>query len=121
MTDSAPQEHFNDEPFRPIRQVMSPSAQKLDAHLAQAITDLSPPKGRPLMTAPSPTGFVPGEISSIFKDLRARREAMVLSIKTNGAEVAAIIAVGEQMDSALKAEGDALKSELGQLTNFPPA
>lgn len=81
------------------------------------IVNLTEPKP---MSAPSPTGFVPGEISSLFKSLRARKDAMVADIMANGAEVAATIATGEQMSAALKAEGEAMKAELGIITNFPP-
>ncbi len=70
---------------------------------------------------PSPTGIKPGEISGLFKQLRARKEAMIADIQANGAEVAAVLAAGEQMSAGLKADADALKAEFGQLTNFPPA
>lgn len=69
---------------------------------------------------PSPTGFVPGEISSLFKSLRARKDAMVADIMANGAEVANILTAGEAMAASLKAEGEALKAEFAQLTNNPP-
>lgn len=73
------------------------------------------------MTAPSPTGFQPGEISSLFKSLRARKEAMIADIQANGAEVVAVLEAGEAMSKGLKADADAMKAEFGQLTNFPPA
>lgn len=73
------------------------------------------------MTEQSPTGFVPGEISSMFKTLRARKDAMVADVMKNGAEVAATLEAGEKMSAALKAEGDAMKAEFGLLTNNPPA
>ena len=72
-------------------------------------------------SSPSPTGIKPGEISGLFKQLRARKEAMIADIQANGAEVAAVLAAGEQMSAGLKADADALKAEFGQLTNFPPA
>lgn len=76
---------------------------------------------QPMTTPASPTGFVPGEISSLFKSLRARKDAMVADIMSNGAEVAATLEAGEKMSAALKAEGEAMKAEFGLLTNNPPA
>lgn len=73
------------------------------------------------MSDSSPTGFVPGEISGLFKSLRARKDAMVADIMANGAEVANILTAGEQMAANLKAEGEALKAEFATLTNNPPA
>jgi hypothetical protein len=128
MTDAVQQKFPNTEPYRPVRETMSPPAQKLDDHLTASIAELAPtplptvnltePK---LMTTASPTGFVPGEISGLFKSLRARKDAMVTDLMATGAEVAATIATGEQMTAALKAEGDAMKAEFGLLTNNPPA
>lgn len=112
-------EHSNDEPFRPLRETLSPAAQRLDNHLATAIADLTPQEAP--MPAPSPTGFQQGEISGLFQSLRARKDAMVAGIKANAAEVDAVLTVGEQMSAGLKADADAMKAELGQLTNFPPA
>ena len=111
----------NDVAFRqPGHFEASEASVKLDAFLGQAITDLTP-QGKPAVTASSPTGFVPGEISNLFKTLRARKDAMVADIMTNGAEVAATLAAGEAMSAQLKAEGDAMKAEFGLLTNGPPA
>lgn len=74
------------------------------------------------MTAPaSPTGFVPGEIASLFKNLRDRKTAMVTELMVNGAEFAAILDTGERQAAALKAESEALKAEFGMTTNNPPA
>lgn len=73
------------------------------------------------MTEQSPTGFVPGEISSMFKKLRADKDAMVTDLMATGADVAATIEAGKQMGAALKAEGEAMKAEFGLLTNNPPA
>lgn len=74
------------------------------------------------MTAPaSPTGFVPGEISTMFKKLRADKDAMVTDLMATGADVAATIEAGKRMGEALKAEGEAMKAEFGLLTNNPPA
>lgn len=92
-------------------------AEKQNAATPLPIVNLTEPK---TMTAQSPTGFVPGEISSMFKNLRARKDAMVAEIMTTGADVAATLATGEQMAAALKAEGDAMKAEFGLLTNNPP-
>lgn len=72
------------------------------------------------MTSPSPTGFQPGEISGLFQSLRARKDAMISGLKVNAAEVDAVLTAGEQMSAGLKADADAMKAELGQLTNFPP-
>jgi hypothetical protein len=46
---------------------------------------------------------------------------MIADIQANGAEVAAVLAAGEQMSAGLKADADPLKAEFGQLTNFPTA
>lgn len=75
---------------------------------------------KPAMTSASPIGFVPGEISGMFKALRERKAAMVAGLAANGADVAAMLTAGEQMAEALKAEGDAMRAEFGQITNFPP-
>jgi hypothetical protein len=75
----------------------------------------------PAMPSASPIGFVPGEISGMFKALRERKAAMVAGLAANGADVAAMLTAGEQMAEALKAEGDAMRAEFGQITNFPPA
>jgi hypothetical protein len=109
------QEHPNGDEFRPVRA----ASEALDAHLTSAIAELS--QGEPAVTAPSPTGFKPGEISSLFTSLRARKEAMIAEIQKNASDVADVLAVGEQMSAGLKADADALRAELGQLTNFPPA
>ncbi len=74
-----------------------------------------------LPTATSPTGVEPGEISGLLEQLRARKEAMIADIQANGAEVAAVLAAGEQMSAGLKADAGSLKAEFGQFTNFPPA
>ena len=77
------------------------------------------------MTAPaspiSPPGVKPGEISGLFKRLRARKEAGIADIQANGAEAAAVLAAGEKISAGLKADADALKAEFGQPANFPPA
>jgi hypothetical protein len=73
------------------------------------------------MTSASPTGFVPGEISAMFQALRDRKAAMLANVAASGADVLAIVVAGEQMAAALKAEGDALRAEFGQISNFPPA
>lgn len=75
---------------------------------------------KPAMTAPSATGFKPGEISALFQSLRDRKAAMLDAVKANGADVLAIVVAGEQMADALKAEGDELRKEFGLITNFPP-
>lgn len=111
----------NDVEFRePGHFEASEASVKLDAFLGQAITDLTP-QGTPVVTTSSPTGFVPGEISSLFKTLRARKDAMVANIMSTGADVEATLAAGEAMAAQLKAEGDAMKAEFGLLTNGPPA
>lgn len=109
------QEHPNGDEFRPVRA----ASEALDAHLTSAIAELSQEK--PAVTAPSPTGFKPGEISSLFTSLRARKEAMIADIQKNASDVSDVLAAGEQMSAGLKADADALRAELGQLTNFPPA
>lgn len=104
----------NAEQFRQTRA----AADHLDEHLTTAIAEFS--QERPAVTS-SPTGFKPGEISSLFTSLRARKEAMIADIQSNAAEVSVVLAAGEQMSAGLKADADALRAELGQLTNFPPA
>jgi len=141
-SDAAPA-HPNDEPFRPLRDhpiqatVASVTADALAAipevvpamvkqstasakpnqFLDTAIAEFQPKGTQPMS---SPTGFVPGEISAMFKQLRARKDAMVTDIMANGADVAATLAAGEAMSAQLKAEGDAMKAEFGLLTNGPP-
>lgn len=99
--------------------VPSPAAEALDQHLTASIAEFT--HERPAVTAPSPTGFVPGEISSMFKMLRERKAAMVTELMANGNEFAAVVAAGEQMAATLKSESDAMKAEFGQTSNFPPA
>jgi hypothetical protein len=108
------QEHPNGDEFRPVRA----ASDALNDHLTSAIAELSQEK--PVVSAPSPTGFKPGEISSLFTSLRARKEAMIAEIQKNASDVSDVLAVGEQMSAGLKADADALRAELGQLTNFPP-
>jgi len=86
--------------------------------------NLTMTEAKPMTPPPapsSPIGIKPGELSGLFKQLRARKEAMIADIQANGAEVAAVLAAGEQMSAGLKADADALKAEFGQLTNFPTA
>ncbi len=97
----------------------SAASEALDQHLTASIAEFT--TERPAVTAPSPTGFVPGEISSMFKMLRERKAAMVTELMANGAEFAAVVEAGEQMSATLRAESEAMKAEFGQTSNFPPA
>lgn len=106
---------LNAEQFRQTRA----AADHLEEHLTSAIAEFT--KERPVVTAPSPTGFKPGEITSLFTTLRARKDAMIADIQANAADVGSVLAAGEQMSAGLKADADALRAEFGQLTNFPPA
>ena len=72
------------------------------------------------MTAPSPTGYKPGSISSIFKDLREQQSALVAEIQATANEAGPVLEAGRQLSKGMKADLDAMRAELGQLTNFPP-
>lgn len=91
-----------------------------DATLTTPLPIVNLTEAKP-MSEPKPTGFVPGEISGLFKALRARKDAMVADLMATGADVEATIQSGEKMTAALKAEGEALKAEFATLTNNSPA
>lgn len=129
MTDPV-QEHPNDDPFRPIRVVMSPSAQKLDDHLAQSIAHFTPipavnvTEGKPLMTTPAPGSFA-ASIRAMMDEARAgvaqARADGLAKVgeavgKMNEAKVATA-KVSANMVKTIEDEAASVLSELGQISN----
>lgn len=119
----------NAEPFRPIRETLSPAAQKLDDHLAASIAHFTPipavsiTEGKP-MTTPAPGSFA-ASIRTMMDEARAgvakaREDGLAKvgeAVSTlNGAKVA-IAKVSDQMASTIADEAASVMSELGQISN----